>query len=137
MRVKPALALIWARLMSDYEVTLVNDSSKHCPTLKSELPSLRSYIPVHRLTASSVYVADLDCLVHGRADHSQARVLRPIQRSRRKSVRSQPTLHDISLSLCSTLHRRPLEDPRRAARPVPIQKSEHRLRQSDLSSEHR
>lgn len=37
----------------------------------------------------------------------------------------------------STLPRRPLEDPRRAPRPVPLQVAQHRVRQPHLPPEHR
>ena len=133
------LDLTACRLMSDYEVTLVNDNSTSCVSyilgacsaeedLTNFVSAVYAICTCCQRVTIDVYVLTLE----------QARVLRPLQRSRRESVApSSVDMIQVLNMILSTIRWRTLEDPRRAARPISIQESKHRLREPDLPPKHR
>ena len=82
-------------LMSDYEVTLVNDNMQEF-YVRFKGPEESASIPQDVQFADEVYLT---------------------------------TFH-------STIRWRPMEDPRRTARPIPLQEPKHRLCEPHISPEH-
>ncbi|KFY20114.1 hypothetical protein V491_03975 [Pseudogymnoascus sp. VKM F-3775] len=102
------------RLMSDYEVTLVNDNMYVPPSITFQLRIL-----------------DLQ----GSGKNSMSDLKVPKKVSSAGAIR--PSAGNRFLTLDSPVSRRTLEDPRRTTRPIPLQEPEHWLRQQDIPPEYR
>ena len=67
----------------------------------------------------------------------KAGVLCPVQGTRRKFVPQALSVMYLLTTTVSTFFRRPLENSRWAARPIPVQKSQYRFRKPDFPSQYR
>lgn len=125
------------RLMSDYEVTLVNDNSESL----SSTPHWhrRHYQPTSlilysvRTTTITFHLRILD--LQGTGKNSMSDLRAPKKVSSARAIR--PFARDSFLTLDSPVSRRTLEDPRRTTRPIPLQESEHWLREQDIPPQYR
>jgi hypothetical protein len=120
------------RLMSDYEVTLVNDNSKSTPLASIYLNplTLGHSVCIYYTLQQYAWTLEIPTLVN-----RQEFYVRFKGPEESMFCRTEPALHHANYS--STIYRRSLEDPRRAARSVPIQESQYWIRQPNLPPEHR
>lgn len=110
------------RLMSDYEVTLVNDNSTRFTT-PSSYPANRGisvrYMPFYPSPTAHIIRNRQEFYVRFKGPEESQSFSRFV-------------LAGIQLTGSSTIPRRHLEDPRGAPRTIPVQITEHRLRQPNL-----
>ena len=118
--------------MSDYEVTLVNDNSKSTPLARIYLNPLTLGHSVCIYYTLQQYVRTFEIPILMNRQEFYVRFKGPEESM---FCRTDPALHHANYP--STIYRRSLEDPRRAARSVPIQESQYRIRQPNLPPEHR
>lgn len=122
--------------MSDYQVTLVNDNSE-CHTLRGRAGD-----------ESSLANLCLQCMHTSKSPRAQ--LTNPGKSSTcaskdQPTVRSPPPIHTTPplhlfkhpTNIPSTLRRRHLENPCRAARQLSLQIPQHRLREQNLPPQHR